>query len=195
MRLGSDIKAVKSEIEGPKQKNTNSLNQQFTNSINPKSNIRNPKSKYMSLINQIDQDIKQAMLAKQADRLRGLRAIKSALLLARTEKGAAEDLTHEAEIKVLQKLVKQRKESAEIYKTQNREDLYQIEMDEMKVIEPYLPQQMTRFEIEGYLEEVISRIGATSVSDMGKVMGIANKELAGQADGRTMSEVVKQLLG
>jgi uncharacterized protein YqeY len=149
----------------------------------------------MSLINQIDQDIKQAMLAKQADRLRGLRAIKSALLLARTEKGAAEELTQEAEIKVLQKLVKQRKESAEIYKTQNRDDLYQIEMDEMNVIEPYLPTQMSRFEIEGYLEEVISRVGATSVSDMGKVMGIANKELAGQADGKTISEVVKQLLG
>jgi len=149
----------------------------------------------MSLINQIDQDIKQAMLAKQADRLRGLRAIKSALLLARTEKGAAEELTQEAEIKVLQKLVKQRKESAEIYKTQNRDDLYQIEVEEMKVIEPYLPTQMTRFEIEGYLQEVIGRVGASSVSDMGKVMGIANKELAGQADGRTISEVVKQLLG
>ena len=149
----------------------------------------------MSLITQIDQDIKQAMLAKQPDRLRGLRAIKSALLLARTEKGAAEELTQEAEIKVLQKLVKQRKESAEIYKTQNRDDLYQIEMDEMQVIEPYLPQQMSRFEIEGYLQELISRVGATSVSDMGKVMGIANKELAGQADGRTISEVVKQLLG
>jgi len=127
------------------------------------------------------------MLAKQADRLRGLRAI--------TEKGAAEELTQEAEIKVLQKLVKQRKESAEIYKTQNREDLYQIEMEEMQVIEPYLPQQMSRFEIEGYLQELISRVGATSVSDMGKVMGIANKELAGQADGRTISEIVKQLLG
>lgn len=149
----------------------------------------------MSLINQVDQDIKQAMLAKQADRLRGLRAIKAALLVARTEKGAAEELTGEAEIKVLQKLVKQRKESAEIYKAQNRDDLYQIEMAEMQVIEPYLPQQMTRFEIEGYLQEVISRVGATSVSDMGKVMGIANKELAGQADGRTISEVVRQLLG
>jgi len=149
----------------------------------------------MSLINQIDQDIKQAMLARQADRLRGLRAIKSALLLARTEKGAAEDLTKEAEIKVLQKLVKQRKESAEIYKAQNREDLYNVEMDEMKVIEPYLPQQMTRFEIEGYIQEVITRTGATSVADMGKIMGIANKELAGQADGRAISDVVKQLLG
>src|ERR1700710_1922614 len=108
----------------------------------------------MSLINQVDQDIKQAMLAKQADRLRGLRAIKSALLLARTEKGAAEELTPDAEIKVLQKLVKQRKESAEIYKNQNRDDLYQVEMEEISVIEPYLPQQMTRFEIEGYLQDL-----------------------------------------
>ncbi len=149
----------------------------------------------MSLINQVDQDIKQAMLAKQADRLRGLRAIKSALLLAKTEKGAAEELTQELEVKVLQKLVKQRKESAEIYKTQNRADLYDIEIEELQVIEPYLPQQMTRFEIEGYLQELISRIAATSVSDMGKVMGTANKELAGQADGRTISEIVKQLLG
>jgi uncharacterized protein YqeY len=149
----------------------------------------------MSLITQIDQDIKLAMLAKQADRLRGLRAIKSALLLAKTEKGAAEELTAEAEIKVLQKLIKQRKESADIYRTQNREDLYEIEMEEMKVIEPYLPQQMTRFEIEGYLQELISRIGATSTSDMGRVMGAANKELAGKADGKTISEVVRQLLG
>jgi len=149
----------------------------------------------MSLITQIDQDIKQAMLAKQADRLRGLRAIKSALLLAKTEKGAAEELTPDAEIKVLQKLVKQRKESADIYKAQNRDDLYQIEIDEMKVIEPYLPQQMTRFEIEGYLQDLISRLGVTSVQEMGKVMGAANKELAGKADGKTISEVVKQLLG
>jgi uncharacterized protein YqeY len=149
----------------------------------------------MSLINQVDQDIKQAMLAKQADRLRGLRAIKSALLLARTEKGAAEELTEEAEIKVLQKLIKQRKESADIYKSQNREDLYDIEMEEMQVIEPYLPKQMSHEEIEAYLKDLVGRVGATSVKDMGKVMGAANKELAGKADGRTISEVVKQLLG
>ncbi len=149
----------------------------------------------MSLITQIDQDIKLAMLAKQPERLQGLRAIKSALLLAKTEKGAADELTHEAEIKVLQKLVKQRKESADIYKTQSRDDLYQIEMGEMAVIEPYLPQQMTRFEIEGFIQELIERIGATSVQDLGRVIGMANKELAGQADGKTISEVVKQLLG
>jgi len=148
----------------------------------------------MSLTTQIDQDIKQAMLAKQADRLRGLRAIKSALLLARTEKGAAEEVTPEAETKVLQKLVKQRKESAEIYKTQNRDDLYQVEMEELEVIEAYLPKQMSHDEVETYLKDLITRIGATSVKDMGKVMGTANKELAGKADGRTISEVVKSLL-
>jgi len=149
----------------------------------------------MSLINQIDQDIKQAMLAKQADRLRGLRAIKSALLLARTEKGAAEELSEEAEIKVLQKLIKQRKESAEIYKAQNREDLYDIEMQEMQVIEPYLPKQKGQEEIKAYLKELIARVGASSVKDMGKVMGAANKELAGKADRSTISEAVKKLLG
>ncbi len=149
----------------------------------------------MSLTTQIDQDIKQAMLAKQADRLRGLRAIKSALLLARTEKGAAEEVTPEAETKVLQKLVKQRKESAEIYKTQNRADLYQVEIEELEVIEAYLPKQMSHDEVETYLKDLIARVGATSVKDMGKVMGAANKELAGKADGRTISELVKQLLG
>jgi uncharacterized protein YqeY len=149
----------------------------------------------MSLTTKIDQDIKLAMLAKQADRLQALRAVKSALLLAKTEKGAAEELTEEAETKVLQKLAKQRKESAEIYKTQNRDDLYQIESGELKVIEEYLPQQMSRFEVEGYLQELTARIGATSIQDMGRVMGMANKELAGRADGKTISEVVKQLLG
>jgi len=149
----------------------------------------------MSLITKIDQDIKQAMLAKQEARLRGLRAIKSALLLARTEKGASEDISEETEIKVLQKLIKQRKESADIYKTQNREDLYKIEAEEMEVIEGFLPKQMERGEIEAYLKDLINRVGATSVKDMGKVMGAANKELAGKADGKTISEVVKQLLG
>ena len=149
----------------------------------------------MSLITQIDQDIKQAMLAKNADKLRGLRAIKSALLLAQTEKGAAEEVTPETENKVLQKLVKQRKESAEIYKTQNRDDLYQIEVEELEVIEAYLPKQMSHEEVETYLKGLIARVGATSVKDMGKVMGAANKELAGKADGRTISELVKQLLG
>ena len=135
------------------------------------------------------------MLGKQEARLRGLRAIKSALLLARTEKGASEEVSEETEIKVLQKLIKQRKESADIYKAQNREDLYKIEAEEMEVIEAFLPKQMERGEIETYLKDLINRVGATSVKDMGKVMGAANKELAGKADGKTISEVVKQLLG
>jgi uncharacterized protein YqeY len=148
----------------------------------------------MSLITKIDQDIKQAMLAKQADKLRALRSVKSALLLAKTEKGASEEISEEAEIKVLQKLVKQRKESADIYQSQNRPDLYQIEKEEQEFIEAYLPQQMSREDVEAYLKDVIGRVGATSVKDMGKVMGTANKELAGKADGKTISEVVKQLL-
>jgi len=156
--------------------------------------IHSFKIKKMSLIATIDQDIKKAMLAKEADKLRGLRAIKSALLLARTEKGASEEISEEGEIKVLQKLVKQRKESADIYKTQNRDDLYQIEIEEQAVIEAYLPQQMSKEEVEVYLKDLIGRVGATSVKDMGKVMGAANKELAGKADGKTISEVVKQLL-
>src|ERR1700761_3362313 len=114
----------------------------------------------MSLINQIDQDIKQAMLAKQEARLRGLRAIKSALLLARTEKGASEDRSQETEIRVLQKLIKQRKESADIYKAQNREDLFKIEAEEMEVIETYLPKQMGRDEVVAYLKDLIGRVGA-----------------------------------
>lgn len=148
----------------------------------------------MSLTTQIDQDIKQAMLAKDADKLRGLRAIKAALLLARTEKGAGEEISTEGEIKVLQKLAKQRKESADIYKAQNRDDLYTIEIDELQVIESYLPKQMSREEVETYLKDLVARVGATSVKDMGKVMGSANKELAGKADGKTISEVVKALL-
>jgi uncharacterized protein YqeY len=148
----------------------------------------------MSLIVKIDQDIKTAMLAKQADRLRALRAVKSALLLALTEKGASETLTEEAELKVLQKLVKQRKESADIYKTQNRPDLYQIEADEQEVIEAYLPKQLSREDIEVVIKQLISSLAVTSVKEMGKVIGAANKELAGKADGKTISEVVKQLL-
>jgi uncharacterized protein YqeY len=148
----------------------------------------------MSLIVKIDQDIKQAMLAKQADKLRALRSVKAALLLAKTEKGASEDMSEEAEIKILQRLVKQRRESADIYQAQGRPDLFEIEKEELDVIEAYLPQQMGRPEVEVYLKDLISRVGATSVKDMGKVMGAANKELAGKADGKTISEVVKQLL-
>jgi len=142
----------------------------------------------------IDKEIKTAMLAKDNVRLRGLRAIKAAILLAKTEKGGGDTLTEDAEIKVLQRLAKQRKESAEIYRTQNREDLYQIEAEELEVIEGFLPKQLSREEVIAVVQDVISRIGATSVKDMGKVMGAANKELSGKADGKTISEVVKELL-
>jgi uncharacterized protein YqeY len=148
----------------------------------------------MSLQQTIDQQIKAAMLAKQEAKLRGLRAVKAAILLAKTEKGAGEELTEEAEIKVLQKLVKQRKESADIYKAQNREDLYKVEAEEMEVIEAFLPKQMERDEIKAVIAGIISSAGATSIKDMGKVMGSANKELAGKADGKTISEIVKELL-
>ncbi|MGF7025337.1 MULTISPECIES: GatB/YqeY domain-containing protein [Sphingobacterium] len=148
----------------------------------------------MSLEIQINQDIKAAMIAKDTAKLRGLRAIKAAILLAKTEKGHAEDLNQEAEIKVLQKLVKQRRESAEIYKTQNREDLYEIEVEEEKVIEAYLPKQLSREEVETIVKAIIAETGASSIKDMGKVMGATNQKLAGQADGKTISEVVKSLL-
>lgn len=142
----------------------------------------------------IDQDIKAAMLAKDPVRLRGLRAIKAALLNAKTEKGAGENLTSEAEVKVLQRLVKQRKESADIYSAQSRPDLEKIEIEELDVIEAYLPKQMDRQAITGHVQDAITRSGATSAKDMGKVMGLVNKELAGKADGKTISEVVKELL-
>lgn len=147
----------------------------------------------MSLQQNIDQDIKSAMLSKDSSRLRGLRAIKAALLVAKTEKGA-ELVTEDTEIKVLQRLVKQRKESAEIYQTQNRQDLYQIELEELQVIEAYLPKQMDKDEINAHISAVIKQTGAVGMKDMGKVMGIVNKDLAGKADGKTISELVKALL-
>ena len=148
----------------------------------------------MSLEITINQDIKTAMLAKNESALRGLRAIKSALIIARTEKGASDILTEEVEIKVLQKLVKQRKESADIYKSQNREDLYLIEADEIEVIEKYLPIQMNQDDLNTYIKGLIIQHSVTSVKEMGKIMGLANKELSGKADGKAISETIKRLL-
>ena len=148
----------------------------------------------MSLEITINQDIKTAMLAKNESALRGLRAIKSALIIARTEKGASDILTEEVEIKVLQKLVKQRKESADIYKSQNREDLYLIEADEIEVIEKYLPKQMNQDDLNTYIKGLITQLNVTSVKEMGKIMGMANKELSGKADGKAISETIKSLL-
>jgi uncharacterized protein YqeY len=142
----------------------------------------------------IDQEIKQAMLAKNQVRLRGLRAIKAALLLARTEKGTSEEVTEETEIKILQRLVKQRKESADIYKQQGREDLSVIEEEEIDVIAGFMPKQLDRSEITAIIADLIKTSGVSSVKEMGKVMGLANKELAGKADGKLISEIVKEQL-
>ncbi len=149
----------------------------------------------MSLENTINQDIKTAMLGKQDAELRALRAIKSALLLAKTEKGASDVITEDTELKVLQKLVKQRKESAEIYRNQNREDLYKIEEEEIEVIEKYLPKPLSQEELTAYLKDLIAKQNVSSVKEMGKIMGVASKELAGKADGKTISETIKRLLG
>lgn len=148
----------------------------------------------MSLKLQIDADIKKAMLARSQNELKALRAIKSLILLAETEKGAKEELTQEAEMKLLTKASKQRKESAEIYQQQNRQDLATIELAELEVISRYMPQQMSEEEIKAEIIKVISAVGATGPQDMGKVMGAANKVLAGKADGKTISETVKALL-
>lgn len=146
------------------------------------------------IANTIDQEIKQAMLAKNQAKLRGLRAIKAALLLARTEKGSAEEITEEGEMKILQRLIKQRKESADIYKQQGREDLSVIEEEEIEVINAFMPKQLERADIEKIISRIVIDSGANSVKDMGKVMGLANKELAGKADGKIIAEIVKAQL-
>lgn len=144
--------------------------------------------------NTIDQEIKQAMLAKDQAKLRGLRAIKAALLLAKTEKGTTEEITEETELKLLQKLIKQRKESADIYKQQGREDLSKVEEEEIEVISAFMPRQLDEKEIGQVIARIIAYSGAVSVKDMGKVMGLANKELAGKADGKLVADLVKKQL-
>ncbi|MEM9326913.1 MAG: GatB/YqeY domain-containing protein [Bacteroidota bacterium] len=148
----------------------------------------------MSLKSQIEQEIKQAMLSKQKDRLRALRAIKSAILLAETEKGAAAGITSDVEVKLLQKAAKQRRDSIEIYVQQGRDDLAQTEQQELAVIEEFLPKQLSEKEIEQEVQSVIAAVGASGPQDMGKVMGAATKKLAGQADGKVISAVAKRLL-
>lgn len=144
--------------------------------------------------NTIDQEIKGAMLAKDQARLRGLRAIKAAILLARTEKGGAEEITAETELKILQRLLKQRKESADIYHQQNRADLAIVEEEEIAVISQFMPAQLDTEAVEKLIAGIIARVGASSVKDMGKVMGLANQELAGKADGKLIAEIVKSQL-
>jgi len=148
----------------------------------------------MGLINEISQSIKTAMKAKNVLALESLRAIKSALLLAQTQKGASLDIAREDEITILQKLVKQRKESAEIYISQNRNDLAEIEINQAKVIEKFLPEQVSSNEIEKIISDIIKEISAQGMKDMGKVMGIASSKLSGKADGKTISNIVRAKL-
>ena len=148
----------------------------------------------MSLEQKVMADLKTAMLAKDEKSLRSLRAIKAAILLAKTSEGAGGEIKEEEEIKLLQKMIKQRKDSLEIYKTQHREDLAQKEEEEISVIEKFLPKQISGDELKTILQKIIADTGANSPADMGKVMGIASKQLAGKADGKTISTTVKELL-
>ncbi len=148
----------------------------------------------MSLKKRIEEDIKNAMKAQDKDKLRALRAIKSLILLAETAEGKSGELTAEEELKLLVKAAKQRRESAEIYAQQGRADLQAVELGELAVIEEYLPKRLSLEELKDRLREIIQRVGAASAKDMGKVMGVANKELSGRADGKDIATTVRELL-
>jgi hypothetical protein len=148
----------------------------------------------MSLTERINEDIKKAMLAREKDKLEALRAVKSALLLAMTSEGGG-DITGEIEIKLLQKLVKQRRESALIYEGQNREDLADAEKFQADIISAYLPSQLSPDELKSLIKKIVEETGAVGIKDMGKVMATASQQLAGKADNKTISLLVKELLG
>lgn len=148
----------------------------------------------MSYYDKISDDLKKAMLAREKVKLEALRAVKTAFMLAKSEKSADYILTEAEEIKILQKLVKQRKDSASIYKEQNRPELFDKEVLEADIIEKYLPAMMSEQELESYISGIILKSGAKDLKDLGKVMGVATKELAGKADGKVISEMVRRLL-
>ncbi|MBK7561136.1 MAG: GatB/YqeY domain-containing protein [Chitinophagaceae bacterium] len=148
----------------------------------------------MSLEQKIMADLKTAMLAKDEAGLRSLRAIKAAIILAKTAEGANGEVTEAEEVKLLQKLVKSRKDSLEIFQQQNRPELAKKEEEEIAIIEKFLPKQMSPDEVKVVLSKIIEEVGASSPADMGKVMGVATKQLAGKADGKTISSLVKELL-
>lgn len=148
----------------------------------------------MALFEQVSEDIKNAMKAKDKVALEALRGIKKEFLEAKTAKGANDELSDETAIKILQKMVKQRKESAAIFKEQGRTDLAENELAEASVIEKYLPAQMSDEELTAVIKEIIAEVGATSAKEMGKVMGVASKKLAGKAEGKAISDKVKSLL-
>ena len=148
----------------------------------------------MSLELQVMAEMKDAMKAKAEGTLRGLRAIKSEIIKAKTEPGAHGEISAETEQKMLQKMMKQRKDSLEIYQQQNREDLAQKELEEIAVIEKFMPKQMSEAELKDAVAKIIAEVGASSPADMGKVMGVATKQLAGKTDGKAISAAVKELL-
>lgn len=148
----------------------------------------------MSLEQTINEDIKKAMLAKDEAGLRSLRAIKAAILLAKTAEGAKDSLSSDDEIRLVQKLVKQRKDSLDIFEKQNRPDLAQKEKEEIEIMGKYLPAQLSQEELKPVIAKIIEQTGAAGPADMGKVMGAATKELAGKADGKIISAIVKELL-
>ncbi len=148
----------------------------------------------MGLFEQINADIISAMKAKEKEKLAALRAIKAQLLLIKTSGSGNDKISKEDEINLLQRMVKQRKDAAEIYKTQDRDDLYQTEMLEVSFIQPYLPEQMSDEELSNAVKAIIEKTGASSMKDMGKVMGMASKELAGKTEGKLIAAKVKELL-
>jgi uncharacterized protein YqeY len=149
----------------------------------------------MSLELIINDDIKAAMLAKDREKLEALRAVKAALLLIKTGKDTATaEVPEEVELQTLQRLIKQRKEAAEVYKAQGRNDLYDVEIFQVSIIEKYLPAQLTEDEIKNIIKQIISETGASGVRDMGKVMGLASKQLTGKADNKIVAAIVKELL-
>ena len=148
----------------------------------------------MSLIDKISESIKTSMKEKDIVSLESLRAVKSALLLAQTQKGNSTEISEDDEIKILQKLVKQRKESADIYISQNRSDLAEVEVNQYKIIERFLPKQMSVDEVEKIISDLINKTGASGMKDMGKIMGMASKQLSGMADGKTISNIVRAKL-
>ena len=148
----------------------------------------------MNLENKIMNAMKESMKSKDQTSLRSLRAIKSAIIIHKTQKGSSDEISNEDELKILQKLVKQRRDSAEIYQSQGRMDLAQPELDEIKVIEQFLPDAMSEDEIESEVKKVIEQTGADGMKDMGKVMGIVTKKLMGKADGKTISTIVRNNL-
>ena len=148
----------------------------------------------MSLKSQVESGIKDAMRAKDQDTLRALRAIKSLILLEETKGGQTGEITEEDELKLLTKAAKQRRESIEVFRAQGREDLAEKEEAELMIVERFLPKQLSEDEVKAILQEIIARVGALAPSDLGKVMGVATKELAGKADGKVISALAKSLL-